>query len=229
MRDIAHDPALLGLPVNIPDKWLGPHEVMNMYPDLYKIRNAAQKAFYELSGFLFAVGLRGEYRDDQFTIPLSDLPKLTAKTLGLFIKLLARYGMNVEKRNDSMSFEYPECQEALAAWQLLAAKCSEYPGRERDQSVRFMLWMHDGDGTYLQLARFCKPRNNCMVCTKGGKNRQFTVLVHHDGSDYRLCPEFVQMTWYNSDISREKIDFMLELNELQVRYGRSWHKAGRKV
>jgi len=41
---------------------------------------------------------------------------------------------------------------------------------------------------------------------------------------HRLCPEFTQIEWYNSDISKEKIDFMLELNELQERFGKNWRK-----
>ena len=75
-----------------------------------------------------------------------------------------------------------------------------------------------------QLVRSCKPCNGCMTCTKSGKNKQFAVAVQIAGSTYTLCPEFVQMEWYNSDISREKIDFMLELNELQVRFGKSPQK-----
>ena len=55
-----------------------------------------------------------------------------------------------------------------------------------------------------QLVRFCKPCSGCMLCTKSGKNKPFTVTVHHGGNEYRLCPEFVQMEWYNNDISREK-------------------------
>lgn len=75
-----------------------------------------------------------------------------------------------------------------------------------------------------QLVKFCKPCNNCMVCTKGGKNKQFTVTVHNEGKEYNICPEFVQMEWYNSDISREKIDFLLEFNELQERFGKKQKK-----
>jgi len=75
-----------------------------------------------------------------------------------------------------------------------------------------------------QLVRFCKLCNDCMICTKSGKNKRFTVAVHHAGNTYNLCPEFVQMEWYNSDISREKIDFMIELNELQKQFGKKRKK-----
>lgn len=310
VRGIANDPTILGLPVDHPDQWLEAHHVMSMYPTLYKVRNACQNAFYELSGFLFAAGLHGEYHDGRLSVCISDMPKLTAKTLGIYLKLLGHYGMFIEKGSDTLMFEFSACPEALTAWQLLAAKCSEYQDREREQAVRFALWIHDGDGAYFlerirtllglddgffdyvaekylakgykvrfevdeysakylytkdvgglsisystlwgtvcfvnntsigvkavlehadeletgikhQLIRFCKSCNDCMVCTKGGKNKQFTVTVHHDGNEYRLCPEFVQMQWNNSDISREKIDFMLELNELQEQFGKNWRK-----
>lgn len=61
------------------------------------------------------------------------------------------------------------------------------------------------DGIKSQLVRFCKRCNGCGICTKGGKNKRFTVPVHYDGGEARLCPEFVQMAWYNGDISRKKL------------------------
>jgi len=75
------------------------------------------------------------------------------------------------------------------------------------------------------LVRFCKPCDDCMGCTKGGKNAKFTVTVRSDGEEHRLCPQFAQMEWYNSNISRDKIGFMLEFNELQEKYGKSWKKT----
>ena len=81
------------------------------------------------------------------------------------------------------------------------------------------------DTTKRQLVKFCKLCNNCMGCTKGGKNKPFTVAVPLSGNESRLCPEFVQMEWFNSDISKEKIDFLLALSEMQECYGKSRKKA----
>jgi len=309
VRDVADDPAILGVPTDRPDEWLSAHDVMNRHPEVYQVRNACQKAFYDLSGLLFAAGTHGEYRDGRLNLRLSDAPKLTGKTLGTFSALLARYGLSIEKNGDALSFSFPDCPDALLAWQLLARKCGELPISPRDQAVRFLLWVHYDDPacflekirallnldegffeyvtvkyreqdyevhykideyrgtcTYSkdvgglsiefttlwptvrflnstcigikaalahadgmsndikrQLIKFCKPCNDCKGCTKGGKNMQFTVALHHDDT-HRLCPEFVQMEWYNDDISTEKIDFMLELNELQERYGKNWRK-----
>lgn len=75
-----------------------------------------------------------------------------------------------------------------------------------------------------QLIKFCKPCNECMGCTKGGKNKPFTVTVNNNSNEYHLCPEFVQMEWYNKDISKEKIDFIFELNELQEKFGKNWSR-----
>ena len=63
-----------------------------------------------------------------------------------------------------------------------------------------------------------------MGCTKNNKNKQFTVEIKSDEKTYRLCPEFVQMEWYNSDISKEKMEFMFQLNELQEKFGKKNRK-----
>ena len=311
LRGIANDPTLLGLSVDHPDQWLPPHHVMSMYPDVYKVRNAAQKAANELSNLVYTAGLLGVYGSGTLTMAVNSVPQMTAKTLGILLALLERFGMHVEKSNDMLTFTMPTCPEALATWPLLAKQCSTHPGGEKEYAVRCMLWMHDEDDTYFlerlktllglddgffayvaekytangyrkrmsvneyganytyakgvgglnieystlwptvrfvnltsigvkatlehanelekdikgQLIRFCKPCNDCLGCTKSGKNKQFTVVVLHDGQNHRLCPEFVQMEWYNNDISRDKIDFMLELNELQERYGKNWKKT----
>ena len=74
------------------------------------------------------------------------------------------------------------------------------------------------------LVRFCKHCNDCMGCTKGGKNKQFDITINAGGTDQRLCPQFMQMEWYNGDISTDKIDCLLDFNELQERYGKNWKK-----
>jgi|GEM_PF-1807592 len=80
------------------------------------------------------------------------------------------------------------------------------------------------DNFVRQLAHFCKPCTNCMVCTKGGKNKPFTTEIQLGHNKHHVCPEFVQMEWYNQDISIHKIEFLLTLNELQVKFGRKPQK-----
>lgn len=309
VRGIAENPSVLGLSTEHPDEWLGAHEVMSMRPELYKVRNTCQKTFNDLFNLLLNAGNLGEVRGRQLILRLSDAPKVTAKMLTLFRKFLEHYGLFTEKDSDSLYFSFPDFPETLSAWQLLAAKCGEYP-RPQYQAVRFALWVHHDDGSYflerirtllnldegffeyitdkylekgytprfvineystscsftkdisglsityatlwptvrfvnessigikaalehtgelddgikIQLIQFCKSCNDCMICTKGGKNSQFTVNMRCGDNVYRLCPEFVQMEWYNHDISKEKIDFMLQLNELQERFGKNWKK-----
>ena len=74
------------------------------------------------------------------------------------------------------------------------------------------------------LVKYAHKCNDCMGCMKGGKSSKFTVTVTVDGEEYRLCPQFFQIEWYNKDISKEKIDYLLEFNELQEKYGKSWKK-----
>lgn len=306
VRGVAADPALLGLPTDVLDEWLGPHQTLSMRPALYKVRNTCQKAFESLCGLLYAAGLHGARQDGRLIVPKARLPKLTAKALATCTDLLSRLGYAAEMGEDALSFRFPEQPEILDAWQALALACARDPGSPNSQALRFALWLHaDDPGFFLervcqllgleadffaqvarryeakgyavrffidgyrttcaftraasglnieyatlwptvrfvnttsigikailedadaldaafrrQLVWFCKPCNDCLGCTKGGKNKQFTVPVDADGQAHRLCPEFVQMEWYNRDISLEKIDFLLALGELQAQYGK---------
>ena len=308
--DIADDPSLVGLPTDHPDEWMRAHDVMNRHPELYKVRNACLKMFNELYGLLFAAGLCGKLQEGKLILSQSDMPKLAAKTIKTYTAFLERYGLCIETTGDGLSFAFPQNPDILAAWQLLAAKCSGYSDKQRDNATQFALWLHHNDGTYFLerlkallglddgffsyiaekylamgygvkytsneygtqyeylrdigglrieyntlwptvrfvsstcigikailenadvlsegikplLVDFCKKCDDCMGCTKGGKNKKFDVTINAGGTDYRLCPQFMQMEWYNSDISREKIDFLLELNELQERFGKNWKK-----
>lgn len=137
IHNISSNPSVLGLSTERPDEWLNAHMVMSMRPELYKVRNECQKAFNDLSCFLFVAGTNGEYKNGRLIVQLSDIPNHTAKTLAIFIKLLESFGLFTENRGDSLSFEFPDFPEALSAWQLLAVKCSEYPDRQREQAIRF--------------------------------------------------------------------------------------------
>jgi len=313
VRGIADDPTLLGVSTEHPDEWLGAHECLNMRPGLQKVRNECLKAFNGIAGLLFAAGFCGELQNGQLVVRRSDLPKLTGKSLAIYLKLVAQYGLLSESQKDYLLFAYPKSPDALTAWKLLAETTlgSDNPNNNKDELwPRFILWFHNNDGTFFlnriqkllgldddffeyisnkylssdysaklvvdqyrtscvfiknvgglsieyatlsptvrfvnytcigikavlehademdddikpQLIKFCNPCNNCMGCTKGGKNKLFAVSVHFKDKEHRLCPQFVQMAWYNNDISREKIDFMLALNELQERYGKNWRK-----
>ena len=306
VQNIADTPTRLGLSVDLPDQWLGAHDTMNMYPDIYKVRNDCQKAFVDMAHFLFCAGQFGVCKNSQLTVTKTDLPKMNGKQLGLYRELFSNHGLMMTAHTDALSFEFPSNPHALSAWKLYSEISANEQTRPRDRALGFILWMNGNDGSYFlerirslldleecffqraaeayrakgydaafrideyrtiiayskavsglsiefstlwptvrfvnessigikatlehadgledemlgQLIRFCKPCNDCMGCTKGEKNRQFTVVLQHDNDEYRVCPEFVQMEWYNRDISMEKIEFLLALNELQEKFGK---------
>jgi hypothetical protein len=304
---LADNPKALSLSTEHPDEWLDAGMVLNMRPELYKVRNECQKTFIELSRLLYAAGIHGKLHKNRLSTPISVLPKLTGKKLSVFIKYLEQFGFTICENNESLSFEYIQNPEIFTTWQILAAMCSKKP---KNQETMFMLWHHHNEymfffdrlkkllgldneffeyvdksyqnkgyriefgvdeytvncwyskdigglliafstlaptvmfsslscigikailehaeelqaGIKEQLISFCKLCNNCKNCTKNGKNKQFTIIVNHNGKNHSLCPEFVHMRWYNDDISKEKIDFLLEFNELQEKFGKNWKK-----
>ena len=304
VQSLVDNPEILGLSTAHPDQWIAAHETLNMFPEVYKVRNDCQKAFVGLSYFLFCAGQFGICSDTCLTVKKADLPKMTAKQLGIYTQLLGHSGIVMEDGGDTLSFEIPAKPGALAAWKLLAAV---YAKKQVDhRAPYFILWIYDNDGTYFlervrqllqlendffhkvneayrakgynvafkvdeyrisviysknvsglciefctlwptvrfvnqssigiksilehaadceddfvrQLLRFCHPCTDCMGCTKGGKNQPFTVSIRLNNQDHRVCPGFVQMEWYNQDISMEKTQFLLELNELQEKFGK---------
>lgn len=66
--------------------------------------------------------------------------------------------------------------------------------------------------------------NDCMGCTKGGKNEKFAVEVKKDGTKRLLCPNSFwigfQIEYMNHDIIKSIIDF----STLQAKYGVNWRK-----
>ena len=130
IRGFADDPALLGLSTIHPDEWLGAHQVMNRHPELYKVRNGCLKAFNDLSGFLYTVGLYGEFHSGQLAVHKDKTYKITGKMMTVYQDLFGRFGLSVNAGSDMISFAFPEYPEALSAWRLLAAVCGEYPDRQ---------------------------------------------------------------------------------------------------
>ena len=66
----------------------------------------------------------------------------------------------------------------------------------------------------------CRPCTCCMGCTKGGKNKIFTVNVNYNGNDYALCPMFPRHEWAADEFTAEVIDRLFRYHELQENYNR---------
>lgn len=66
--------------------------------------------------------------------------------------------------------------------------------------------------------------NNCLGCTKGGRNAKFAVEVDENGAKCLLCPNSFwigfQIEYMNHDVMRTLIDF----SALQEQYGENWRK-----
>jgi len=62
----------------------------------------------------------------------------------------------------------------------------------------------------------CKTCNHCLVCTKGGKNKAFTVNVKYGGREYSLCPCFPQHSWDTMD--EKRIDLLFKYHAAQEAY-----------
>jgi hypothetical protein len=56
-----------------------------------------------------------------------------------------------------------------------------------------------GDDMRQHFINICRPCSGCLVCTKNGKNKIFTVRVNYAGKDYSLCPSFPCHAWETFD------------------------------
>ena len=63
----------------------------------------------------------------------------------------------------------------------------------------------------------CRPCSGCLVCTKSGKNKIFTVHVNYAGKDYNLCPSFPCHGWETLDSGL--MDILFKYHDLQIKYG----------
>jgi hypothetical protein len=63
----------------------------------------------------------------------------------------------------------------------------------------------------------CKICNDCLGCTKGGKNKVFTVKVTYDGKERKLCPSFPKHNW--NTIDHRLIEVLSKYHVAQERYG----------
>ncbi len=63
----------------------------------------------------------------------------------------------------------------------------------------------------------CRPCSGCLVCTKSGKNKIFTVHVKYIGKDYKLCPSFPCHEW--ETLNSGLIEILFKYHDLQIRYG----------
>jgi len=62
----------------------------------------------------------------------------------------------------------------------------------------------------------CRRCNGCLICTKSGKNKKFTVEVTYDGTAYKLCPSYPRHSWEAPD--PKLIGVLLKYHELQEKY-----------
>lgn len=62
----------------------------------------------------------------------------------------------------------------------------------------------------------CRPCRGCLVCTKNGKNKIFTVHVNYAEKDYSLCPSFPRHAWKTLDSCFMEILF--KYHDLQIKY-----------
>lgn len=72
---------------------------------------------------------------------------------------------------------------------------------------------HDMQDHFISICRSC---NGCLGCTKGGKNKLFTVKVVYKGENYNLCPMFPNHTWETMD--EALVDRLMKYHELQLKY-----------
>ena len=68
----------------------------------------------------------------------------------------------------------------------------------------------------------CKICDNCLICTKNGKNKVFAVNVAFDGKEYNLCPSYPRHGW--DTIDRKLVDVLFKYHATQEKYGVNWKK-----
>ncbi len=71
------------------------------------------------------------------------------------------------------------------------------------------------------LILICKPCNECLACTKGGRNMVFAVKVKHEGKEYDLCPDtFARQNWQT--LTPDLIAVLCKYHAAQEKYGSDW-------
>ncbi len=77
---------------------------------------------------------------------------------------------------------------------------------------------HLDDDMKEHFINICKPCNGCLTCTKGGKNKIFTVSIIYNGNHHSLCPMFPNHWWETPDQSL--VDRLMKYHDLQERYAK---------
>jgi hypothetical protein len=62
----------------------------------------------------------------------------------------------------------------------------------------------------------CRPCSGCLVCTKSGRNKMFTVCANYAGKEYRLCQSFPRHEWETLDSGL--VDILFKYHDLQIKY-----------
>jgi hypothetical protein len=68
----------------------------------------------------------------------------------------------------------------------------------------------------------CKTCNNCLICTKAGKNKIFAININFEGKEYNLCPSFPRHCW--DKYTPELVDVLFKYHDEQEKYGTDWKK-----
>lgn len=95
-----------------------------------------------------------------------------------------------------------------------------YFGSMNSIGVKAMLDDFDNIDNDVQkyLISVCKTCNNCLVCTKGGRNRILAVKVNYEGKEYNLCNDnYARHNWekVNSDLAFQ----LFKYHNAQETYG----------
>lgn len=70
--------------------------------------------------------------------------------------------------------------------------------------------------------------NNCLGCTKGGKNAKFAVVVTIYGEQRLLCPNSIWIGHQVEYMSHKMMKAMVDFSGLQAQYGDNWRKPMKK-
>lgn len=70
--------------------------------------------------------------------------------------------------------------------------------------------------------------NNCLGCTKGGKNAKFAVAVTLNGEQRLLCPNSIWIGHQVEYINHKMMKALVGFSALQAQYGDNWRKPKKK-
>lgn len=73
------------------------------------------------------------------------------------------------------------------------------------------------------LLSVCKVCNGCLGCTKGGRNKSYSVHIRHKGNEYNLCPDnYARHNWQT--LNEDLVETLFAYHAAQEIYGSAWKK-----